>query len=153
MGDGGKPPALMAPASCLKSAVGQRVRLPRLSGRGLPCRYSASSTRSGDPHCRAAERGKLGSFTRKTTLPERYFGAFFSIFRAFFAKRTQLAFSPTHSFRDTSTFFSWVRLVETLFSIKPSRRERRDATPQASHQGEPSGRERVQSTPCQRLFR
>jgi hypothetical protein len=29
------------------------------------------------------------------------------------------------------------------FIEEPSRWERRDATPQASHQGEPSGRERV----------
>ncbi len=57
----------------------------------------------------------LGSFLRKTTLPTRYFGALFPIFGSFFAKRTQLSFFPIHSWRNSSTFFSWVRLVKSAF--------------------------------------
>jgi hypothetical protein len=72
----------------------------------------------------------------------------FPVFCLFLQNEPNPHFFLTYSFHNTSTFFSWVRLVKTLFYIKPSRWERRDATPQAPHQGEPSGRERMQSPPA-----
>ena len=84
----------------------------------------------------------LAPFVPKNHLFLPPFHHLFPVFCLFFAERTQLTFFLTHSRLNSCAIFSWVRLVETLFYIKPSHWERRDATPQASHQGEPSGRER-----------
>ncbi len=66
----------------------------------------------------AKRRANLSSFLRKTTLPERYFRAFFPIFRLFLQNEPNSIFSLTISCQDAYAFFSWVRLAETLFSIK-----------------------------------
>jgi hypothetical protein len=57
-----------------------------------------------------------GSFWSKTTLPERYFGTFLPFFASFLQNEPNSLFFSTCSFQNTSTFFSWVRLVKnTLF--------------------------------------
>jgi len=66
------------------------------------------------------------SFVPKTTHFGTPFGALFPVFCLFFAKRIQLLFFLTCSSQDTSTLFSWVRLVKTPFFGKThaSRRQR-----------------------------
>jgi hypothetical protein len=67
-----------------------------------------------------ARPGELTSYVPKTTLPERYFGAFPPIFWLFLQNEPNSHFFPTHSWRNSSAFFSWVRLVKTPLFWKDS---------------------------------
>ncbi len=61
-----------------------------------------------------------GSFLPKIPHSGGVFRALHPVFCLFLQNEPNSVFSITHSFHNTSTFFRWVRLAETLFYIKSS---------------------------------
>ena len=87
--------------------------------------------------------GKTGFVRAKNHPPGAVFQHLFPVFCLFFAERTQLVFFSTYSFQSIFAFFSWVRLAETLFYIKPTPTIPRivggDATPKVARRASRAG--------------